>query len=81
MNLIEVSMTTAETIVVCAEPRVASKLKAQMRQCSSLLQGNGDHNCYLTKKKKFLLVRMFFFVFFLLLFLLLLLVASCRCEA
>jgi len=72
-------MTTAETIVVCAEPRVASKLKAQMRQCSSLLQGNGDHNCYLTKKK-FLLVRMFFFVFFLL-FLLLLLVASCRCEA
>jgi len=50
MNLIEVSMTTAETIVVCAEPRVASKLKAQMRQCSSLLQGNGDHNCYLTKK-------------------------------
>jgi len=48
---VRVVTVPAATIVVCAEPRVASRLKAQMRQSSSLLQENGGHNCYLTRKR------------------------------
>jgi hypothetical protein len=66
--VVTVVTVPAATIVVCAEPRVASKLKAQMRPQ------------LLLDKKTFLLLVGIFFFFFLLLFLLLLPVASCRCE-